>query len=449
MRYKNPNSGLLIRLAVFALLVASFALAVYEQSWFYSIHAFVFIVLSVWNFVHYINGLNRKLNFFFEAIANGESSIHFSETIKNKPLRNLHKNLNRVNNMISELKISRANREQLFMEYMRQSETGFIVVEESGKIDTINAKALEFLDLNHLSHIQSLARKNKPLFETISQLKAGKSQVLKWLKNQQIRQVSIKKVVIHFESKKYEICFIYDIRKELEENELEAWMKFIRISTHEIMNSIAPITSLSNTLSRFFVQNGENKSLNELNQKSIDDTVKGLSVIEDRSEGLMHFVENYRKLSKIPEPVFRMINVADWLHSIELLFLKQMKEENISFDIFCQYERAGFPGDEKLLSQVLINLLKNSIEALKERNNKKISIYLSEDQVERVKIAVKDNGKGFQPDELESIFIPFFTTKPNGSGIGLSLSRQIMRLHKGSLLGRSIPGEETTFELVF
>jgi two-component system, NtrC family, nitrogen regulation sensor histidine kinase NtrY len=230
---------------------------------------------------------------------------------------------------------------------------------------------------------------------------------------------------------------------------LDSWQKLIRVMTHEIMNSIAPITSLSNTLTKIFVKEGNPLPVSQITEKHIENIVQGLDVIEQTGKGLIHFVEDYRKLTKIPKPVFKPINITNWLSAIEVLMKNRFEEEQIKFRIITKESICELIGDEKLLSQVLINLLNNAVEALKTVQTKKITVTVTEGVQERLKISITDNGIGIDPNELEKVFIPFYTTRENGSGIGLSLSRQIMRLHRGSISAFSIPGEKTTFVLSF
>jgi len=221
------------------------------------------------------------------------------------------------------------------------------------------------------------------------------------------------------------------------------------VMTHEIMNSIAPITSLSNTLSRIFISNNGPLPVQEITERHIDNIIHGLEVIENTGKGLMRFVEDYRKITKIPNPVFKPIQIGNWLKAIRLLMKSRLNEENIDLRITKKGLRDELIGDEKLLNQVMINILNNAMDALKNTEHKRIVISVSENTMGRPKINISDNGKGIPPEEIEKIFIPFYTTKECGSGIGLSLSRKIMRLHRGSISAFSRPDDQTTFVLSF
>lgn len=449
MSYKHLNRGLILHLLAFSLLLIACTLSFYRQYYLYAFPPFLLLLFSGWRILHYVNAVNRKLSYFFEAIKNEDGSLHFPEKVKNKSMQELHKNMNRINNMISESKIKNEHQQRLFLEFMKHSSTGLMVVDEQGYIDIINGKALRFCGLPYLTHTRRLAQHNPALYEALSAIKPGESRSLKWLDGQEVQQVSLKVVPLQFSNKQYRIYSLYDIRSELEENELETWQKLIRVITHEIMNSIAPITSLSNTLSRLYIKNGEKLSAQDISQKEIDDTIQGLAVIEERGEGLIHFVDNYRKLTRVPKPLFKPLHLHEWLQNIEWLIGKKLEEEKIQFSIIHQHSREHFPADEKLLTQVVINLINNAADALTHTADKRIQLIVSEGEEGKLKLTIKDNGPGFSLEERDNLFIPFYTTKESGSGIGLSLSRQIIRLHKGSITARSNPGKETIFELLF
>jgi signal transduction histidine kinase len=253
---------------------------------------------------------------------------------------------------------------------------------------------------------------------------------------------------IAFGEKNFNVYSLYDIKAELEENEVESWQKLIRVLTHEIMNSIAPITSLSKTLQRLL--HSDDKGDEELQvDLQVEKAKEGLSVIEETGKGLMHFIDNYRRLTKIPKPVFKTVIIKDWLNRVLLLMKEHLEEEHITMELVFKTKQKEFLADEKLLTQVIINILKNAIEASKNAEKKKIILSTKYDSSGNLELSITDHGKGIPEDEMDKIFIPFYTTKENGSGVGLSISRQIMRLHKASLSATSKVGKGTTFFLRF
>jgi len=248
------------------------------------------------------------------------------------------------------------------------------------------------------------------------------------------------------ENMRFKLISAQNIRRELEERELEAWQKLIRVLTHEIMNSVTPISSLSSSLYELV-------KIEEEQEKPLNDKVKqrlhsGLEAIIDRSSGLMKFTEAYKTLTRIPPPDIKPIQSDELIHRIEILFKTQTEEKNIDFKAEVLSKTWSFPGDIELLDMVFINLVKNSMEALENTEEPQIRIRISKYEEKKTLIEVKDNGAGMSEEIMSQIFIPFYTTKPKGSGIGLSLSNQIIRLHGGTIAADSKPGKGSTFTIV-
>tara|TARA_R110002050_G_scaffold2603_6_gene14873 strand:- start:19911 stop:21260 length:1350 start_codon:yes stop_codon:yes gene_type:complete len=445
MNSNYTHRALLLRLMLFALLIGGGTWAIFKESWEIAVLAFVLAIGVAINLLYFMQGVHRKLHFFFEAIKNEDGSLRFPKDQGDKHLQGLFQNMNRINEQINAIKVKQAQNEKFFMEFMKRSASGLIAVDPDGFVEIVNDAALKLIGLKNITHLKRLQQHCPALYTLILNLRPGQSQSLKLAENNELRQISVKEARISFSEKEYRIFSLYDIKNEMEENELETWQKLIRIMTHEIMNSIAPITSLSQTLSSFFKQEGSPIQVEKLAQKEIDNTVLGLSVISDRAEGLHSFVDNYRKLSRLPQPEFKAIELDNWLDSIRLLFENQRVENDITLQISNSYPPKEFLGDEKLLIHVILNLLNNATEALKGREDKRIEILVQQSETASLQIKISDNGKGFQPEERDKIFLPFYTTRENGSGIGLSLSRQIMRLHKGSISASSRPGLGSEF----
>lgn len=449
MIYKSFNLSVMIRLLIFASAAAGLGIALYQQNWLLVAPLILIVLISVFSLLYFLNGINRKVAFFFDSVTNDDTSLHYAEQIRPRSLRALHQSLNRLNSHIADIKMKNEYNEKFFHEMLRSSATGLLAVDEKGYIEQVNDAALDFIGLPQITHIDLLKQKNKELYEQMNLIKPGQSRTIKVIHDAELRLLSLKVALLSFGMNRYRLYSISDIKAEIEENELDSWQKLIRVMTHEIMNSIAPITSLSNTLSRIFIRNNNPLPVQEITEKHIDNIIHGLEVIEKTGKGLMRFVEDYRKLTKIPNPVFKPIHIINWLNAIRLLMKARMDEENIDLRITRKGSQEELIGDEKLLNQVMINIIYNAIDALKSIKHKRIAISVSESPTGRPKISITDNGKGIQPEEIEKIFIPFYTTKENGSGIGLSLSRKIMRLHRGSISVFSRPMEQTTFVLDF
>jgi signal transduction histidine kinase len=240
-----------------------------------------------------------------------------------------------------------------------------------------------------------------------------------------------------------------NIQPELDEKELESWQKLIRVLTHEIMNSMTPINTLVTTITRIYrnKETGELKKPEELQTPMIEKTVKGLDLIESRGQGLIHFVQNYRDVTRLPKPDFKVLNVRDMFQGIKLMFDEQLMQNGVTLTIDC-HPSLYINADGKLLEQVIINLVKNAIEAFEDAPDPAITMSAQSNN-NQIIMEIADNGKGIPPDMLENIFVPFFTTKEKGSGIGLSLSRQIIRLHGGTMNVQSEPFSRTVFTIKF
>lgn len=449
MNFNTFNLWYAIRLLVFATITSGATLAFLYNRWVFFSFGLMLLFFSILEFIHYANSLNRKIAFFFDAVKNDDTTLHFPENRNNKSLQTLHHSLNDLNHRISEIKIKSENRERFFQEMMKYSASGILAVDEKESVEIINNSALQLIGMLQISHMSLLRQKNEALYDTLKNIKPSQTTTLKILAGDDLKLISIKVAVLNFGNKQYRIYSLYDIKAEIEENELDSWQKLIRVITHEIMNSIAPITSLSTTLKKFLTREGKAVEPQHITDKEIANTLHGLEVIEKTSKDLMHFVEDYRRLTKVPKPVFATIVIEDWLNRIIALNTPRLEQENIELKLVNKNKQCTLTGDEKLLTQVLINLLTNAMDALKNAENKRIIIKVTNPIQGNTKISISDNGAGIAPEEIEKIFIPFYTTKEHGSGIGLSLSRQIMRAHKGSISAISVPTKSTTFTLSF
>jgi Signal transduction histidine kinase involved in nitrogen fixation and metabolism regulation len=262
-------------------------------------------------------------------------------------------------------------------------------------------------------------------------------------------QLSIKASALKTRDEEFIIVSIQDIKNELDEKEVDSWMKLIRVLMHEIMNSITPITSLSESLLGIYNHEGMPAQPHEITEKNISTTLQGLNVIREQGKGLMSFVESYRKLTRIPQPERKLFKVSNLFTRIQILFNSLDNSDKIKLTIDLKEPELELFADENQTSLVLINLLKNAIEANADNHAGTISVSAGKDPENNPEICVTDNGPGIPLNQIDEIFVPFFTTRKEGSGIGLSISKQIMRLHGGNLKVRSLPGKETIFCMSF
>jgi nitrogen fixation/metabolism regulation signal transduction histidine kinase len=401
------------------------------------------------NLISFLNSTNRKIRYFFDSVKNNDSSLSFPVDEKNKSVREIYRSMNRVNQQIQQLKIENSQQEHFFRILLEHLATGIITYNGKGFIQHANSSAKRLLGTDVLTHIQQLERIDQKLYNVIGGIKPYERQLVGLKSEHGEIQLSLKATSFQTSEDELVILSIQDIKNELDEKELESWMKLIRVLMHEIMNSITPITSLTESLLKIYDVNGEPVQSEVITDKMVATTIQGLNVIREQGIGLMTFVESYRKLTRVPEPVKIRFKISDLISRVEVLYnsLEKSKATELAFSL--KDPDIEINADQNLISQVLINLIKNALEANEGNPNGKIKIIARINENYNPEICVIDNGPGIPEENLEEIFVPFFTTRVNGSGIGLSLSRQIMRIHGGNLKVRSVPGKETVFCLTF
>lgn len=449
MVYNKFNISILFRLFCFA--VTATALTYFVLVQFVPLLALVLILLLILesiSFVRFFNAVNRKLSYFFNAIRNEDTTLKFSENVKNKSLLGLHKSLNDLNKVISEVKMKNETNERFFKELIEHSTTGLMSIDPDGYVEVMNQQAKKYLSIVNLSNIRLLQQINPSIYKVLETIKPGEKVILKQIIKNNLVNLSIQSSELCFGEKRYQLISLQDIHLELEENEIDSWQKLIRVMTHEIMNSIAPITSLTSTLIRFFKSGEKVRLPEELTSEDISNTLIGLAVIEDRGKGLMHFVDNYRKLTKIPNPVFEPMNIHTWSDSFEFLFRSEFLEHNWAYKSQIDSSLNTVLTDEKLFGQVMINLMTNAMDAIKQNsfdNPGKITLVICSSSSQTVQFVLSDNGCGIEESLMDKIFIPFFTTKEGGNGIGLSLSRQIIRKLNGKISVQTFKNQGSRF----
>ena len=401
------------------------------------------------NLISFLNSTNKKIRFFFDSVRNDDSNLAFPVETGNSSLNELYISMNRVNNQIQQLKIENRQQEQYFGTLLEHLATGIITYNDRGFILHANSSAKKLLSIEVLTHLQQIERKDARLFEAINSIKPFERKLIAISAEGAEIQLSLKATSFRTNSDELVILSIQDIKNELDEKEIDSWMKLIRVLMHEIMNSITPITSLSESLSNIYSTEGQPVSPGKVNAKTIATTLQGLNVIKEQGKGLMSFVESYRKLTRVPEPVKKLFKVSELLSRVQILYNSLEMSESSDLSVSLTNPELELFADQNLISQVLINLLKNALEANENNADAKIKIVVSESYNNHPDICVIDNGPGISAENLDEIFVPFFTTRQNGSGIGLSISRQIMKVHGGNLKVKSVPDKETVFCLSF
>lgn len=442
-----------LHLAVYIIFLIAFScllvLSLQPVSWYAALPVSG-IIWMVYCIVSLFNRNPQKLSYFLSAVDNQDSTLFFSEEIRHKPTKEMHTILNRMNKHIQEVKLKNHQQEQFFSLLLEQVGTGIMVINDKGNILLANLAAKTLLDYPFLTHLEQLKRIDAKLYQAVYRLQYDhRPQYVRINSDKGLKQLSLQVTNFVSNDQSLRIVSVHDISSELESKELESWQRLIRVITHEIMNSVAPITSLSETLLRYY--GTDDKRVWEsvkTDEKIIVNTIKGLEVINERGAGLIRFVESYRKLARLSEPKLKIIFVKELLDHLLLLLENDADYKRIKFRLEVNPADIGMEADEAQLSQLVLNLIRNSMQALETIDDPEIGIQASYSDEDHIEIVVADNGPGIPSEIKEQIFIPFFTTRENGSGIGLSLSRQIMRNHGGSIELFTSPGS-TKFVLRF
>lgn len=408
------------------------------------------LVVQAISLIRYTEQTNQKLRRFFESIRYADFTSSFSDNELGKSFEGLNNEFNQVIDAFNKNKTEKEEHFNYLLTVIQHVSIGIIVFKKSGEVDVYNNAVKRLLQVKHLRKIEHLAEVSKELPEVLINMKAGDKSLVKLFIEDEMLQISINATAFRMRGEEYLLVSFQDIHPELEQKEIESWQKLIRVLTHEIMNSITPISSLASTVNGMLEEYTETKpKLTDEEQEGLENIIHAISTIESRSKGLLNFVELYRNLTRIPKPHFRHF-------AIHTLFEKALELMNPKFDALgIKVKVHIYPQDLKILAdpdlidQVLINLLLNAIDAVKDSEKPQITIVASVNLNNRTMIEIADSGKGIPQDILDKIFMPFFTSKKTGSGIGLSLSRQIMQMHKGSISVRSKQGEGATFTMVF
>jgi len=409
------------------------------------------LVYQIVSLIRFIETTNRRLSQFLQAIRYAD----FSQSFSIKGLGSSFKELNQAfTDVIEDFKKIRKEKEeqyQYLQTVVQHIGIGLIAFYENGEIELMNSAAKRLLNRPKLRRIQQMENIHADLPKTIMDLKAGQQTTLKIHINGDLMQLAIYSTQFMLYNRLITLVSIQNIRSQLEESEMEAWQKLIRVLTHEIMNSITPISSMAGSVKEILEEmQPEFKKMNNGDlQDSYNDINTAVQTIQKRSEGLLQFVEAYRSLTRLPSPKFEEFSIAELFKSVKKLMDEEFKERNIQCNCLTIPEHLKLTADPAMLEQILINLLKNAADAVNGQPSPQIEIKGFSDEKGRVSILVNDNGQGISEEIQEKIFVPFFTTKKDGSGIGLSLSRQIMRLLKGSITIQSQFGIGTTVHLVF
>lgn len=444
--------GIIVRVVLIVLSSLLFAFLSFKTNYLYTISSlFILVALQTWNLINYILKRRDELKRMLEYIKENNPTMYFSPS-RVHPFNELGYFLNEIGDIVRNVRIDKENQLRYTQYIVQHVGIGLLAFDQAGKIEIVNQAAKDILHLPVLNSIDTLDRAKPGLTNIIKKMSLNEQKVIVLNSDQEIRHLAFKMSIFKIAQKEIKLISFQDIKNELDEKEMDSWQKLIRVLTHEIINSITPVTSLTGTISGFYKTNNKLVNASNISDNTIEQTVTGLDLIEERGKALLDFVSKFRSLTKLPTPKFEEVNLSDLINVIVVLKKDELAEKGISLNFTTNQNDITILCDKSLIEHVLINLINNATDAVinnVQPKSKSIEIkgWLNGDQ--HPAISVKDNGNGIAENITDEIFIPFFTTKETGSGIGLSLSRQIMRLHGGKISVQSTLNQETVFTLIF
>ncbi|MBL6446240.1 GHKL domain-containing protein [Fulvivirga sp. 29W222] len=445
MNLKNFRFNIIIRVMIISALALILAFVLVKTKWLFTpLVIGILLVSAVINLIYYVEKTNSDLTQFLISIKQGS----FTNSFKGSKGSNQERLSQAFNEVIEEFQKIRIEKESQY-QYLRtlNENIGISIISYSdeGQVELMNPSAKNLLKKPYLKNIRDVEAVDPNLYHAITTLHSGERRVINAFIKDEIIQLSLHIKDFILQNKSFRIVLLQNIHIELEQKEVEAWQKLISVLTHEIMNSVTPIVSLSTAINQML----NNKELSQLPVDDQKDIITSIQTIENRSKGLLKFVNAYKDFSKTPELKIIDVDISGMIERITSLLKPDLEKSSIKLKLDIKGSELKVKADHELLEQVLINLLKNAIEALDGSQKGEIRISARRAGARKIALTIEDNGPGMTKETIDRIFIPFYTTKKKGTGIGLSFARQIMKLHNGSITAQSEPEKGTMFHLEF
>ncbi|WPP48811.1 sensor histidine kinase [Catalinimonas niigatensis] len=447
---KSFTLNTVIRVALLLITMIGFAFIFGRADLFFNhIILGALLIIQVYELIRYVNRTNRELAKFLLSIRNSDFTISFSSQKGGRQFRELNEAFKEIIEAYKQVKIEKEAQFEYLKLIVKHIKIGIISIKGDEEITLINQPALDMLQTGNYHYWRNLRLSHPRFVEEIEQLQENESKLIEVPVKGENKRLSVHISSAILLKQPYRIITFQDIEKEINQSEIDAWHKLIRILTHEIMNSVTPISSLTETMLMLLEdQEGKLRQPQAVDEDLLEDLAFSLRTIQKRSDGLLGFVEDYRKLARIPQPQKEAFALKELFEAIHRLMRAELQKQHIELITSVLPDDLHLNADRKQIEQILINLLSNSIQALEHAAAPQINLSAYEDHAQIV-VEVSDNGAGIEEDKLDQIFVPFFSTKEKGSGIGLSLSRNIMSLHGGTIKASSQRGEKTIFSLYF
>lgn len=449
MVFDRFHTGIIIRAISVAALSGFFVFALCQDQWYVTSAASGILAIAlIFELIRFSGQSEKHLALLLTMLKQKDFSSRWKEDLSLKDY-NINNALSRIIEEFENVQIEKEVHYNYLRVIVEHISVALICYDSEGNIKLFNNAARNLYGVANVKSLKSLSTTDPELPGLLFDISAGEQKVRKTFTGKEFRHLLIKCTGIRLQSQALKLVSVQDIQSELEEKEVESWQKLIRVLTHEIMNSVTPISSLSESINEMLGSGSGQGNVAELDKAERTDLVISMKSIENRSKGLLAFLESYKKLSRLPGPDLASVKIISLLGEVVSLMKPSLEKAGIAIDVGSVEDDLVIMADMQQIAQVLINLIKNSIDSVAGNYNGRISIISKKNHENRVLIQVSDNGYGIEQEIIEEIFIPFYTTKRKGNGIGLSISRQIMRLHRGRIYVQSIPGVETTFTLEF
>ena len=431
--------GVLVRISLLIALITLLAFVLAYTGWFFTpLVTGVLIIVAVWDLVRHLNKTNRNLNEFLVSLQQSGYSTRFPESGSE-----IHRTFNAIIEEFQKLGAEKESQLQFLNTLTENLRVGLMCFNPKGDLVWMNPEARRYIGRPLLRDMEDLRKSNRALHDEIVGMMPGQTLLMKWQSVEKQEELSIHYKSIIIQKETLDIFLIQNVQVEMDAKEVEAWQKLTRVMRHEIMNSMTPIVSLTEAVNQVL---NRNRSWTEENKEEYEDVLESLDAVESRSKQLLKFVNAYKDFATTPQIVKEEFEVAGLLDELQSLMHQELDNRNVSMNVAAKPPGLRLNGDKKLLSGILINLVKNSLEAMTDEAGK-ITISARSYENGQVRLVVEDDGQGIPQDLQDKVFVPFFTTKEGGSGIGLSLSRQLIHLHGGSITVESQPGVGTRFEI--
>lgn len=425
---------------------AAMYIGITSPHWKISVWLGILVVLAIISLIRLFESTKRELSDFLLEISHGDLSKTYQSDEKNDQLKLV---FGEIMNVIKKLRLEKEINHEYLQTIVEHVNIALLCYDEDGEIVMANQSFRQLLNRNNIPNIQLLSKINPELSATCKSLGSGQKSLIKIENKGYLQSLSIQATEFKIRTKAYKLISLQDINAELELQELESWKKLVRVLTHEIMNTAIPISTLSNVINEMFEEeDGKEKDWESFNEKEQQNIKRSLTTIEKRSQGIVDFVRATKSFTHMAKPKFELVSVNEWVKSVLALYKPEFEQKNIRTEVTLLNADNKLKLDQNLMEQVLINLIRNSIEALEGQADANVKLELKCTEENRIQLILSDNGKGMNAAVLENIFIPFFTTKKEGSGIGLSLSKQIMQMHGGNIYVSSTENKRTEFSLI-